>query len=261
MKKILILVMTMLIATAAFASNDVTLRLGGAYDLLTTTTPRSIIFDNFDNEITSFNGFGFDIGVDFDLTTDLQFYLDFSMPFPATITIGDNVESKADVSEELKTCIESIEEQESFEKATGEVLYSAITIHVGFAKIFNLEGSGLKFTVGGGFGLVTASLGYKASAIKLPPETEELPCKKVYYASYQSFTNMSLDLKLGARYSVGNRFAVYGILSPALTFFNINKEFYHHKVEYEKSISPSNENTGFAAGFNLAVRLGVSYTF
>jgi len=260
MKKILILVLTMLVVTAAFASNDVTLRLGGAYDLLTTKTPRSVVYDNFDNERTSFNGFGFDVGVDFDLTSDLQFYLDFSMPFPRTITIGDISNSKAEITEELNACIDSINEKPEFERAKGNILFSALTVHVGFAKNFNLEGRGLKITVGGGFGLETASIGYKVSAIKIP-ESEELTYKNVYYASYQSFTNMSLDLKLGVRYSFGNRFAVYGVLSPALTFFNINKEFYHHEVEYEKSITPTNENTGFSFGFNLAVRLGVSYTF
>ena len=254
----------MLIATSAFASNDVTLHAGGAFDLLTSKTPESVVYEVFDNAKTSFNGFGFDVGVDFDLSSNLQFYIDFSKPFPSTITIGDVTTSRKEHQEFLEAALATLDAH--FDKPDGKVLFSTFAVHVGFARRIPFEGSPLDLSVGGGFGIEQGSVGFKASAVK---EDEEGKKSYIYFTQYQSYSNVSIDIKVGACYYFGNRFAVYGILTPGLTFFNINKQYYHGNLDnsnpegvtYEDSIKPSSQNTGFSLGFNLGVRLGVSYTF
>lgn len=265
MKKIIVTILILMITAVAFASNDVTIRVGGAFDLLTSKTPDSVIYNVFDNARTSLNGFGFDVGVDFDLSSNLQFYVDFSKPFPPSITIGDITTTKAEHQEYLNNAIKTLENW--FDKPTGKVLFSAFSVHVGFSRIIKFEASPLTLTVGGGFGIEQGSAGYQASAVD-PNESEGKP-KYIYFTQYQSYTNISLDLKASARYFFGKRFAVYGTITPGVSFFNINKQYYKGSlddggptgVEYDESIKPSSQNTGFALGFNLGVRIGVSYTF
>lgn len=264
MKKFLAFIMILMIAAGVFASNDVTVRAGGAFDVLTSKTPKSISYSNFDRINILTSGFGYNVGVDFDLSTSFQFYLDFSNTFPVVITRGDITETRGQNAEELKGLIEKLEE-DGLDDAEGKTFFTSFAIHAGFSKIIDIKNVALKLSIGGGFGLERTSFGYKASAVKEEESGDpDLPPRKALYSGdYMTFTNISLDVRLGAQYSLGNKFSASFVLIPGLSFFNINKEYHREApgVEYSTSIKPTNENSGFAFGFNLAVRIGASYTF
>ena len=93
---------------------------------------------------------------------------------------------------------------------------------------------------------------------------------------FQTIAHISLDLHADVSYMISKNFALCATVMPGLSFYSSSK-FYvttsdmgylspvKSSVYYgdgeSSGMKPRYENSGFAAGFTLATRLGVSYSF
>lgn len=279
MKKLLIVLITILAMTHLFASQDVAVRLGGAYNLSVGKTAKNAITTDLDRAKVFMDGIGFDAGIEFNLGSNLFLYSDFSLTFPSKVTLKDAY-SKDTFKENYET-EKKHWENDDYYSIEGGAFLSTIDLHLGLNKrIFS--SNSLALYLGGGFGLYRTSFGYRMTMLN--DGTTD-----VYYLdNFFVVSTISADVYARFAYSFSDRFSVSLIAMPGLSFFNVNSEhmtqayieggdpptphwespypiegknYYNPDPEKYIGINPLYENSGFALGFNLGVKLGVSYTF
>ena len=281
MKKITAVLVLILLSSALFAAGGISIRLGGAFSLVAARNPHSAVNKPLDvegNDLADYDltmvksaGFGFDTGLVFSLSSDYSMYLDFSMTYPATMSVGDYVETRSDLDGEYNFFKDSFEEEE-YTSIYGSPFLKTLEVHVGFTKKIDLGDGPFSLNIGGGLGYRRLKEGHKMTMRK----------EGIFYCFdyFESIAHISLDLHVDASYKISNRFAVCAVLMPGMSFYSSSK-FYATLVKNEEippkynpkpidsntyygedsSMKPKYENSGFAAGFTMAVRLGVSYTF
>lgn len=286
MKKVLVVLITILTMASLFASQDVTVRLGGAYGLSVGKTARDAITTDLDRADYNISGLGFDAGVEFNLGSNLILYTDFSMTFPSEITLKDpytrdslkeNYETNKSYWEEGG--IPGIYDQPFLAKDGGPFL-STIDLHLGLTKCV-FSNNNLALYLGAGFGMYRTKFGYRMTMLK--ESGSEYDTSIYYLDDFKIVATISADVYARFAYNFSDRFSLSIIAMPALSFFNVTRE--HQTAKGEKSpvpvvgetyfnppddpsdperwygINPHAENSGFALGFNLGVKLGVTYSF
>ncbi len=269
-----------------FASQDVTVRLGGAYGLSVGKTARDAITTDLDRADYNISGLGFDAGVEFNLGSNLILYTDFSMTFPSEITLKDpytrdslkeNYETNKSYWEEGG--IPGIYDQPFLAKDGGPFL-STIDLHLGLTKCV-FSNNNLALYLGAGFGMYRTKFGYRMTMLK--ESGSEYDTSIYYLDDFKIVATISADVYARFAYNFSDRFSLSIIAMPALSFFNVTRE--HQTAKGDKSpvpvvgetyfnppddpsdperwygINPHAENSGFALGFNLGVKLGATYSF
>jgi len=277
MKKITAVLVLILISSALFAAAGISVRLGGAFSLVAAKNPHSAInkpadvegnyLADYDLTMVNSAGFGFDTGLVFNLSSDYNMYLDFSMTYPGQVSVGDYVETRSDVKNEYDFFKESLEFEE-FTSVYGSPLLRTLEVHVGFTRKIDLGDSPFNLNIGGGFGYRRIKEGVRLTMRK----GTDFYC----FDCFQTIAHISLDLHADVSYMISKNFALCATVMPGLSFYSSSK-FYvttsdmgylspvKSSVYYgdgeSSGMKPRYENSGFAAGFTLATRLGVSYSF
>lgn len=278
MKKIATVLVLLLITSALFAAGDISVRLGGAFSLVAAKNPQCAInkpTDGFENILTDYDmtmekaaGFGFDTGLVFKLSSDYNLYFDFSMTFPSSVTVGSYETTRSSLAEDYENDYNDFKDDiRDFKSITGKTFLTNLEFHVGFTKNIALNDSPFILNIGGGLGYRRISSGEKM--------TLRDATKYYCYDLFETLAHISLDLNLDASYKVNDNFAVGIVLMPGITFYSSSKLYatiYENQLNPVESkdyygdgdnsgMKPKYENSGFAAGFTLAARIGVSYTF
>ena len=288
MKKILVVLITILTMTSLFASQDVTVRLGGAYGLSVGKTARDAITTDLDRADYNISGLGFDAGVEFNLGSNLILYTDFSMTFPSEITLKDPY-----TRDSLKENYESIklywEEggshapyDEPFLAKDGGSFLSTFDLHLGLTKCV-FSNNNLALYLGAGFGMYRTKFGYRMTLLKESDSGEGYDTSIYYLDNFKIVATITADVYARFAYYFSDRFSLSIIAMPALSFFNVTRDHLTAKGNTSPvpvvgetyfnppddpsdpdrwyGISPHAENSGFALGFNLGVKLGATYSF
>jgi len=280
MKKLFTVLAVLLVATALFAQVGLTVKAGGAFGF---TSYKSVAEGkDQDNETIKFEdgladkalvlkdkGFGFDVGVQYDITDNLLAYVDFNMLFPkdAKVNISDPdlfamlVAANPDLAEKYFTddhmikafSVEGLVADLNKYLAAAEEInmstkYSFFSVSAGAA--YKLDFNGVKLNVGGG---VTLN---KATA-KLDMAHKTLDWKETVTLTFTSF---GLNAMVEAKYMVADGIGVGVTVMPQLGLYN--------KAEFNlsKSVGADTEKAsitakGFAVSFAMPIVVGVSYTF
>ena len=288
MKKVLVVLITILTMASLFASQDVTVRLGGAYGLSVGKTARDAITTDLDRADYNISGLGFDAGVEFNLGSNLILYTDFSMTFPSEITLKDPY-----TRDSLKENYESIKSyweeggshapyDEPFLAKDGGSFLSTIDLHLGLTKCV-FSNNNLALYLGAGFGMYRTKFGYRMTLLKESDSGEGYDTSIYYLDNFKIVATISADVYARFAYNFSDRFSLSIIAMPALSFFNVTRdhltakgnlspipvvgETYFNPPEDPSEpdrwygINPHAENSGFALGFNLGVKLGATYSF
>ncbi|MGX8681323.1 MAG: hypothetical protein ACSW74_01570 [Spirochaetales bacterium] len=288
MKKILVVLITILTMASLFASQDVTVRLGGAYGLSVGKTARDAITTDLDRADYNISGLGFDAGVEFNLGSNLILYTDFSMTFPSKITLKDPYtrESLKENYEANKSYWEEGGSHEPYEQPflakDGGSFLSTIDLHLGLTKCV-FSNNNMALYLGAGFGMYRTKFGFRMTMLKEGDSEGEYDTSIYYYDSFKIVATISADVYARFAYNFSDRFSLSIIAMPALSFFNVTRDhstdigntgpfpiegkYYFNPDSYPDpdkkitGINPHSENSGFALGFNLGVKLGATYSF
>lgn len=254
MKKLFIVFILILVPMSLFAKYDVAVRAGGAISLLSGTT--SIGAKNSDalSDIKfEASGMGFEVGLELDLTKDLQMYIDVSMAFPNKINIDGNI-IPADVDKSMQIDKDA---DPSYKFHSGHTFFRTFTAHVGFAHRFQFNTGALELTGGAGFGVNRISEGFKM--------VKKLDSKPYYYADYRTVTYLSVGLYANIRYGLTDRVSIVLTAMPDVGFFTIARHVDYDTKENEKygefSETELIESTGFSFSFGAKATIGLSYMF
>ena len=252
MKRLFTICVLILIPVCVFASYDISIRAGGAFDFFAGHTSKDLQYsDKISDEDFSSMGFGFDIGLDLDLTKDLLMYIDFAMVLPPSVLIGDNV-TRSDID-----ALFEMEQDKDPDYAfhSGRKLFNAISAHIGFGHKLNLNLGAFVMSVGAGFGFSRFNEGFKMVKMK-----DNLP---YYSGDFDSVTILSVGLYGNMRYSFSGRLSTVLTVLPDMGFFTIARRMdYSQKNEADyKEVKPAAESSGFAISFAVKTAIGISYTF
>ena len=254
MKKLLIVIVLILVPVCLFAKYDVAVRAGGAISLFSGKT--SIDAKNSD-KMSDINfdalGLGFDVGLELDLTKNLQMYMDLSMAFPSKVNIGETITPK-DVNQAMEAD-KSADPDYKFH--SGHTFFRTFSAHIGFAHRFDLSLGSLELTAGAGFGVNRISEGFKM--------VMKQDSKPYYYADFRTVTSLSVGLYGNIRYGLTDRISVVLTAMPDIGFFTIARHLDYDKKDNEKYSEFSDtefiESSGFAISFAAKATIGLSYMF
>lgn len=255
MKKLLIIIVLILVPMSLFAKYDVAVRVGGAASLLSGTT--SIDAKNSDKlSNISFDalGMGFEVGLELDLTKDLQMYIDIAMGFPKSIKI-DNTITPTDVDQRMEAYKN---EDPSYTYHSGHTFFRTFTAHVGFAHRFQFNTGAFELTGGAGFGVSRIAEGFKM--------VKKQSNKPYYYGDYKTVTYLSVGLYANIRYGLTDRVSIVFTAMPDVGFFTIARHLDYKTKDGEKyptdfAETELTESTGFAFSFGVKATIGFSYMF
>lgn len=286
MKKLFSVLAVLLVATALFAQVGLTVKAGGAfgfanYKSVATASDKAGEEHKWEEVladkalILKENGFGFDVGVQYDITDKLLAYVDFNMLFP-----GD---AKTNVpAPGLLTAIESSEDEELKSKYftdEGEIkVYSikglvadlkdlfkdseyikdvAISTKTSFFSVsagaaYKLDFDAVKLAVGGGVTLNKATSKYNATVEYAVPDVDD-----VKFEGSVSFTTVGLNVLVDAKYMVAEKVGVGVTLMPQIGLYNKGVLTFKDGDDEVSSVT----STGFKVSFAMPIAVGVSYTF
>jgi len=236
MKKLFTVLAVLLVATALFAG--VTVKAGGTFGFanMSNATKEGSEFE--DEAKMSSHGFGFGVGVQYDLSDKLAVYGEFNMVFPKDAEIKYEA-ATVKVSDMVK------EEYGDFGKYT----INFFSVSAGVA--YKLDLNAVKLVVGGGITFNRAGF-----AIHVEETTAGVTYKlDIKYA----YANIGLNALVDAKYMVAEKVGVGVTLNPQLGLYNIAK--LEAKTVPETPYNYDDKATGFKVSFAMPITVGVSYTF
>ena len=281
MKKAIVILITIFTITSLFAAQNVTVRLGGAYGLSAGKTARDAITTDLDRTDYLMSGLGFDAGIEFNLGSNLILYSDFSMTFPSKITLKDPY-TRADLEERFTAQKGFWEEaahtpySQPFKVQEGGSFLSTIDLHLGLTKCV-FSNNSMALYLGGGFGLFRTKFGHRMTLLKESDSGSGYDTEIYYLDDFFIVSTVSADVYARFAYFFGDNFSISLLAMPGLSFFNVTRNHltdmtgappqpvegknYFNPEAPIVGINPYAENSGFALGFNLGVKLGATYTF
>lgn len=290
MKKLFTVLAVLLVATALFAQVGLTVKAGGAFGFANyksvadaevkdgTQTVKGKWEDYLADKALIFktNGFGFDVGVQYDITDKLLAYADFNMLFPKDVksnTPGNIIAPLANAPDEvrekyqkdglftvysLEGLLADLEKYGSFgmvpfkDSMTVSTKKSFFSVSAGAA--YKLDFNAVKLNVGGG---VTLS---KASAKVLMEGKGDYADDFGKYNYDISFTSYGLNALVEAKYMVADGIGVGLTLMPQLGLYNKASLVMKNTFD-EETQTITYTSKGFALSFAMPIVVGVSYTF
>lgn len=244
----------LLVSLSVFAANGISVRAGGSLDYMTGKT--SVHTKNSD-ELSEVGfgsmGLGFDVGFEFDLSKNILFYLDFSMGFPANMTIAKDI-SRSDVDTALNKA-KTVDP--SYKYNSSKTFFRQIAFHFGFGHRIDLDMGAFELSAGAGFGLSRVDEGFKLVKV-------DGTSKPYYYADFRSVTVLSVGLYGNAKYKFSDRFSAVITAMPDLGFYTIARHVqYNSKTSdnWDPATTELKESSGFAFAFALQAAVGLSYSF
>lgn len=292
MKKLFSVLAVLLVATALFAQVGLTVKAGGAFGFANYKSVATLQFKEDDGStgegkwedeladkalILKENGFGFDVGVQYDITDNLLTYVDFNMLFPKDVksnTPGAFIALLEYAPEEViekyakegKILVYSLSgllaDLEKYgvvgpatpfkDYVTASTKKSFFSVSAGAA--YKLGFNGVKLNVGGG---VTLS---KASATVLMEGKGDYADDFGKYNYDISFTSYGLNALVEAKYMVADGIGVGLTLMPQLGLYNKASLVVKYTFD-EETQTVTYTSKGFALSFAMPIIVGVSYTF
>ena len=242
MKKLFTVLAVLLVATALFAG--VTVKAGGTFAFASLNTATDA--DHAESMNMKAHGFGFDAGIQYDLSDKLAVYGEFNMVFPKDATSNE-------AGEELKVS-DLVKNLKEFLVADPD---ASVSYRINFFSIsagvaYKLDFNAVKLAVGGGLTLNRSALKINAAA-EIAGDEESLEVTEI-------FTNIGLNALFDAKYMVADGVGVGVTLNPQLGLYNISKATVKATDFFEPSSEDSKVN-GFKVGFAMPITVGVSYTF
>ena len=283
MKKLFTVLAVLLVATALFAQVGLTVKAGGAfgfanYKSVATASDKAGEEHKWEEAladkalILKENGFGFDVGVQYDITDKIMAYVDFNMLFPkdAKINFPDTTlvgalehyapeEVKKYVNEDglfkvysLQGLITDLGEYvEGFkDHAKTSTKYSFFSVSAGAA--YKLDFNAVKLNVGGG---VTLNKGTAKFNMEFDEDFGPLKTETVL-----SFTSFGLNALVEAKYMVADNIGVGVTLMPQVGLYS-NGSIVMKTTMGDNSETETLTSKGFALSFAMPIVVGVSYTF
>ena len=231
MKKLFTVLAVLLVATALFAG--VTVKAGGTFGFTQFASPKDENTEAFDEDIKMrAHGFGFEVGVQYDLSDNLAVYGEFNMVFPKDAEMKSGDEAWDKISAHLT--------------ADDKLKINFFSVSAGVA--YKLDFNAVKLAVGGGL-----TLSHAMSDIDLKiAENINMGYKTTY-------TNIGLNALVDAKYMVAEKVGVGVTLNPQLGLYNIAK--LEAKTVPETPYNYDDKATGFKVSFAMPITVGVSYTF
>ncbi len=290
MKKLFSILAVLLVATALFAQVGLTVKAGGTFGFASYKSVAEGKDNNGETEkfedsmvdkalVLKTNGFGFDVGVQYDITDKLLAYVDFNMLFPGDAKVNfpdsflisdlkyygapDDVIKKyvVDVDAEdllfkvysIKGSIADLNEYIEGFKDHVTVLAKNAFFSVSAGAAYKFDFNPVKLAVGGGLTLNKAS----AKFVMTPEEGAAEYYGKID-ASY-TFTTFGLNAMVDAKYMVAENVGVGVTLIPQVGLYN--KSVLEVSATYVETVEGTVTAKGFALSFAMPIVVGVSYTF
>lgn len=290
MKKLFTVLAVLLVATALFAQVGLTVKAGGAFGFANYKSVATFQHKEVDGStgegkwedgladkalILKENGFGFDVGVQYDITDKLLAYADFNMLFPKDAksnTPGDFTgllpeEALEKYIKEGKILVYSLSGLLADFEKYGEfgpipfkdnmktsTKFSFFSVSAGVA--YKLDLNAIKLNVGGGISMNKATAVFTMEGIE---ELEDLFGKnecKVSFASY------GLNAMVEAKYMVADNIGVGVTLMPQIGLYNSASIVANStEVGATETETESFTSKGVALSFAMPIVVGVSYTF
>ena len=245
MKKVITILMVLCVSVALFASVGLTVKAGGTFGFTNMNTASNEKDGHFDENFNiKSSGFGFNSGVQFDLSDNLMIYADFTMLFPSDETLKAEDGAEKTISELVK------EYEQSYYPGKGSYKINYMSISAGAAYKINL-GLPIRLAVGAGVTLNRAHNYIKIAEAPVPEDGT------IEYNI--SFINIGLNALIDAKYMVTDNIGVGLTVMPQLNLYNISK--YTMSVNGEVQTPETEEANGFKIGFAVPVTVGVSYSF
>ena len=243
MKKLFTVLAVLLVATALFAG--VTVKAGGTFAFASLNTATDADHDESMN--MKAHGFGFDAGVQYDISDKLAVYGEFNMVFPKDADVVEGEEPY-----KVSDLVKEIEDIFAYVGATNPSVSSKINyFSVSAGVAYKLDFNAVKLAVGGGLSLNRSAMTIKGSGT-IDDEDYSVEIK-------QSFTNIGLNALVDAKYMVAEKVGVGVTLNPQLGLYNITTE---KNTNQQKPDDNSDETVkGFKVSFAMPITVGVSYTF
>lgn len=243
MKKTLTILLILCVAAALFASGF-SVNAGGAFDLFNLKTDKADeteIVDTF-----SGNGLGFDIGVQYDFSSNIMAYADFNMVFPSDFTYSKTDHDPISFKDIIKWA------EESAELLTdGKVSHSLFLLDASIGAAYKFDFKPVELAVGGGayVNLMKCSIGV----------TGTFGDDKVDHKEYFSFLTVGVSTLVEAKYLINDNIAVRLAVMPQIGIFSKRDiAVYNNGVEDE---SKAASLSGVGISFTMPVTIGASYSF
>ena len=281
MKRLSAVLVILFISVSLFAEGVISVKLGGAFGFVSAKNPHSAtnkpidvdsnILTDYDRTLERASGFGIDACLDFKLSSDYNMYLDFAMTFPTSLSVGDNEVDKKD-NADYYNFLKNTYEEVDFTSIDGRGFLNNLAFHVGFSKNIDLNSEPFALKIGCGLGYERIKSGVQFTARKTEGDKTQFYC----YDEFEVLAHVSFDIYAEASYKISDAFSVGITLMPGATFYSSSKFYatmngtnlepipssdYYGSDDEKSGMKPKYENSGFAFGFNLGVRLGGSYSF
>jgi len=241
MKKFFTVLAVLLVATALFAG--VTVKAGGTFAFASLSNATKEGSEAFGEEMKmKAHGFGFDAGIQYDLSDKLAVYGEFNMVFPSDAQIKEGEDDWESIKENFP------------EGSTYKINYFSVSAGVAY----KLDFDAVKLAVGGGL-----SLNRSAVKFSYVDEVDE----DINMNGNQSFTNIGLNALIDAKYMVAQNVGVGVTLNPQLGIYNISKAYAKYSDAMKEEMLPyvlddiDDSVNGFKVSFAMPITVGVSYTF
>ena len=297
MKKLFTVLAVLLVATALFAQVGLTVKAGGAFGFASNKSVADVEAKSGTQTekgkwedlgladkalIFKTNGFGFDVGVQYDITDKLLAYVDFNMLFPKDVksnTPGNFLMLLEDAPEEviekyakdnllivysLEGLLADLEKycdlgSETYplpfkDNVKTSTKFSFFSVSAGVA--YKLDLNAIKLNVGGGISMNKATAVFTMEGIE---KLEDLFGKYEYKVSFASY---GLNAMVEAKYMVAENIGVGVTLMPQIGLYN-SASFVANYTEAGATETETESFTskGFAVNFAMPIVVGVSYTF
>ena len=251
MKKVTALLIVLFVAASLFAATGLTVKAGGAFDLFFLRTDYSS-GDYPYRDTYKGNGFGFDLGVQYDIGKNFMVYADYNMVFPYDFTMVRAYKSGED--DEVSSFRELISELENeFKELFSDVKVkgSDFVLDASFGAAYKFDFGSVKLAVGGG---AFCSLLVAKCRITGKVGTQENEFKVD-----TTFFNVGVSTLIDAKYMVSENIGINLTVMPQLGIYADRSVNIYLNGEKEEDKSASLSGVGLS--FVMPITIGASYSF